>query len=254
MKNIADLIQTGLLAVLGDDERMTPEGRYIQAQQSGLPSQVGNRFSVQKQPNFSSPQQAFGIQPSEVNNLGYLPGQPRENSIRLLHSSFQQPLRAQAVQSEQEPFYMVGRRPLGKSGGVGNYFFNGPKWGVGSDHNLRLEHQHFMGSNGSNFGFTDTGEFEEKDREKDYSYDVPNIGNTKFKAKYMDMARLMVSEQMQSDSDQMKEIMESFSIEDGEYLVNSYHAYFNNCQDYVDNVIRTARELAKRNGDTLEIR
>lgn len=124
---------------------------------------------------------------------------------------------------------------------------------MGGDHNLRLEHQHFIGSDGSNFGFTDSGEFEEKGREKDYAYDVPNIGNTKFKAKYMDMARLMVGEQMQNDSDKMKETMEAFSIEDGEYLVNSYHAYFNNCQDYVDKVISTARELARRNGDSLEI-
>ena len=131
--------------------------------------------------------------------------------------------------------------------------FNGPRGGVGYDHNARLEHQHFIGSDGSNFGFTDTGEFEEKGRENEYSYDVPNIENTKFKAKYMDMARLMVGEQMQIDSDKMKETMEAFSIEDGEYLVNSYHAYFNNCQDYVDKVISTARELARRNGDTLEI-
>ncbi len=152
---------------------------------------------------------------------------------------------------------MVGRRPLDikiDSWDIGKWIYNDEDFGsIGGDHNSRLEHQHFIGSNGSNFGFTGTGEFEEKGREKDYAYDVPNIGNTKFKAKYMDMARLMVGEQMQIDSDKMKETMEAFSIEDGEYLVNSYHVYFNNCQDYVDKVISTARELARRNGDTLEI-
>ena len=137
---------------------------------------------------------------------------------------------------------------------LGKVIYNDGYFGdIGGDHNLRLEHQHFIGNHNKNFGFTDTGEFEEKGREKDYAYDVPGIGNTKFKAKYMDMARLMVGEQLQNDSERMKEIMDSFSIEDGSYLVNEYHAYFNNCQDYVDKVISTARELAKRNGDTLEI-
>ena len=132
--------------------------------------------------------------------------------------------------------------------------FNGPRGGVGYDHNARLEHQHFIGSDGSNFGFTDTGEFEEKGRENEYSYDVPNIENTKFKAKYMDMARLMAREQIEADVDQMKEQMEAFSIEDGEYLVNAYSFQSRNCQAYVDKVLGIARELAKRNGDTLEIK
>ena len=161
---------------------------------------------------------------------------------------------APAALSAQKSYYMVGRRPLGKTGGMGSLIFNGPKWGVGGDHNLRLEHQHFIGSDGSNFGFTDTGEFEEKGREKDYSYDVPNIGNTKYKAKYMDMARLMAREQMEADVDQMKKQMDAFSIEDGEYMVKAYSFQSRNCQEYVDKVIGIARELAKRNGDTLEIK
>ena len=152
---------------------------------------------------------------------------------------------------------MVGRRPLDIKIGswdIGKWIYNDEDFGsIGGDHNLRAEHQHFIGSDGSNFGFTDTGEFEEKGREKDYAYDVPNIENTKFKAKYMDMARLMAREQIEADVDQMKEQMEAFSIEDGEYLVNAYSFQSRNCQAYVDKVIGIARELAKRNGDTLEI-
>lgn len=158
--------------------------------------------------------------------------------------------------SVQEPYYMVGRRPLDWIWGghdLGSIAFR-LSGKAGKDHNLRLEHQHFLGSNGENFGFTDTGEFEEKSREKDYSYDVPNIGNTKFKAKYMDMARLMAREQIEADVDQMKEQMDAFSIENGEYMVNAYSFQSRNCQEYVDKVIGIARELAKRNGDSLEIR
>jgi len=168
------------------------------------------------------------------------------------------PILPVAAQEEGEiPYYLAKRRPLDFKVGsfdIGKWIYNDKDFGgIGGDHNLRLEHQHFIGSHNKNFGFIDTGEFEEKGREKEYAYDVPGIGDTKFKAKYMDMARLMVNEQMQNDSEKMKEIMDSFSIEDGSYLINEYHVYFNNCQDYVDKVISTARELAKRNGDTLEI-
>ncbi|WP_446424052.1 hypothetical protein, partial [Mailhella sp.] len=85
-------------------------------------------------------------------------------------------------------------------------------------------------------------------------YDIPGIGTTKYKSKYMDMARLMVGEQMQDYSDRIRELMDSFSIEKDKYSVNNYNMFFNNCQDYVDRVIETARELARRNGDTLEMR
>ena len=200
MKDITELIQSGLLAMLGDEgERKPPAISSMEhSQQQGAP----------------------------------------------------------ATLPVQEAYYMVGRRPLDWIWGrfnVGNFAY-GLSGRAGNDHNLRLEHQHFIGSNGENFGFTDTGEFEEKDREKDYSYDVPNIGNTKFKAKYMDMARLMAREQIEADVDQMKELMDAFSIEDGEYMVKPYSFQSRNCQEYVDKVIGIARELAKKNGDTLEVR
>lgn len=157
-------------------------------------------------------------------------------------------------QKKLEDYYMAGRRPLDFPFGVGHLLYNSRISEPDDNDNFRGEHQHFIGSNGKNFGFNDGGEFEEQGRENEYAYDIPGIGTAKYKSKYMDMARIMVGEQMQDYSNRIRELMDSFSIENDEYSVNTYSMFFNNCQDYVDRVIETARELARRNGDTLEIR
>ena len=270
MEHFGNFIRTGLLGALDWFGEQKPETQHFSIGMGGPSPTVsyhsGNRYEISNE-SFQSPQALPGTFAPAMPNAVWNPGSGMAGpaTAPAIWDTAQQkaypilPVAAQETRGQTEgiPYYRVGRRPLdwkwldinlGKGAYNDGYFGN-----IGGDHNLRLEHQHFIGSHNKNFGFIDTGEFEEKGREKEYAYDVPGIGDTKFKAKYMDMARLMVNEQMQNDSEKMKEIMDSFSIEDGSYLINEYHVYFNNCQDYVDKVISTARELAKRNGDTLEI-
>lgn len=258
MNHIGDFIQSGLLRALGWDDQQNLEEHSRSINMGGPSPTVSygtGKRSWSSGGSFPPQQFSHGALASMPQNAVWNPEQ--QDAYPILPTAAQG-LNGQASSAVQEPYYMVGRRPLDwKWQGVdlGKWIYNDEYFGgsIGGDYNLRAEHQHFIGSHNKNFGFTDTGEFEEKGRENDYTYDVPNIGDTKFKAKYMDMARLIAKEQIEADVDQMKDLMDAFSIEDGEYMVKEYSFQSRNCQEYVDKVIGIARELAKRNGDTLEI-
>ena len=108
-----------------------------------------------------------------------------------------------------------------------------------TDNNARLEHQHFWGDNGDNFGFMAENKSifkadgvvrsDDGHTLDEYKKDIPGLGTRKFKGVYIRMARDMLQEH---------------------YRI--YSLPLHNCQDYIDDVITVAGILAEENNDNLE--
>ena len=100
-----------------------------------------------------------------------------------------------------------------------------------TDNNARLEHQHFWGDDGDNFGFMGDSRVREDHGHtfEEYRDDIPGLAARKFKGIYIRMARDMLQEH---------------------YRI--YSLPLHNCQDYIDDVITVAGILAEENNDNLE--
>ena len=132
-------------------------------------------------------------------------------------------------------------------------FFNGPRGGVGYDHNARLEHQHFIGSDGSNFGLDSSGVFTEPpERLGEYQTNVPGLEGRKMKASYIDSARKKVEQRWQEIERSLQDANKATPFHKGmRQELNRYHLLGYNCQSYVDDVISEAEKEARRNGESL---
>ena len=128
---------------------------------------------------------------------------------------------------------------------------------VGWDWNLRAEHQHFIGSNGSNFGFGPDGVFSElQKKSEEYSFDIPGIGEKKLRADLIDEARAIIEKQKDEIQDALNKAnyQSHTTWDDANDLPRyKYNLFTNNCQDYVDEVIEVAQKLARRKGISLYI-
>ncbi|WP_458399308.1 hypothetical protein [Mailhella sp.] len=258
MKNIADFIQSGLLAMLGgQNESLTLEDRNPNFRQGGqipwgggFDPLNGHENMLQKLPYIPSQQGSFGISPYEIDDLVDRPGQylgPRESYVQLLSDKPQQAQGTLAEQPGQEPYYMVGRRPLN---GLQYAYPNMPE--AQDDVNSRFEHQHLWRNDGANFGLTNTGKFSEQGGSNGYSFDVPGHERTRYKAKYIEQAEKELDREWEEVERILRGAKENFPMSDDiDADMPRYHALRYNCQDYVDSVIERAWKKAKMNNDSL---
>ena len=264
MKSYADLIPTGLLAMLGEDDEglmlkeIRPQSQQAFPQAGGFGPQGGWGERAQKLPYIFPPQENFDLfapssaaaQGSHVRDffnrypLDQAPG-PIESHIQLYSDKPQQ---AQGAQAGQEiPYYMVGRRPLN---GLQHAYPTMPE--AQDDVNSRFEHQHLWRSDGVNFGLTTTGKFSEQGGRNDYSFDVPGHESTRYKAKYIEEAERELDREWEEVERVLRGAKENFPMSDDiDAEMPRYDTLRYNCQDYVDAVIERAWKKAKMNNDSL---
>ena len=255
MKNIADFIQSGLLAMLGgQNEGLTLEDRNPNFRQGGhvpwgggFDPLNGHENMLQKLPYIPSQQGSFGISPYEIDDLVDRPGQylgPRESYVQLLSDKPQQ---AQGTLAGQEiPYYMLGERPL-----------EGAEWmyGIAGNNDLRGRHQHFIKSDGSNFGFGPNGVFSEpQGKLGSYEYSVPGIGGKKIRGDLIDEARAIHEKQKEEIQEALNKAnyQTDTSWQNADELPRyQYNFIGNNCQDYAGEIMEIAQKLARRRGVSL---
>ena len=250
--------------MLGEDDKglmledVSPEpqqgSQFPQAGGFGPQGRWGER--AQKLPYIPSPENLNPFAPSSAAAQGshardffnrypldQAPG-PIESHIQLYGDKPQQ---AQGAQAGQEPYYMVGRRPLN---GLQHAYPNMPE--AQDDVNSRFEHQHLWRNDGANFGLTTTGKFSEQGGSNGYSFDVPGHENTRYKAQYIEQAEKELDREWEEVERVLRGAKENFPMSDDiDADMPRYHALRYNCQDYVDSVIERARKKAKLNNDSL---
>lgn len=230
MKSFADLIPTGLLAMLGEDDK------GLMLEDVSPEPQQGSKFP-----------QAGGSPSSAIRDLAYRPEQypgPIESHIQLYGDKPQQ---AQGAQAGQEiPYYMLGERPL-----------DGAEWmyGIAGNNDLRGRHQHFIKSDGSNFGFGPNGVFSEPHGKLGgYEYAVPEIGDKKIRADLIDEARAIHEKQKEEIQEALNKAnyQTNTSWQNADELPRyQYNFIGNNCQDYAGEIMEIAQKLARRRGVSL---
>ena len=100
--------------------------------------------------------------------------------------------------------------------------------------NLRYDHMHFVGSEGSNFGLTDTGEFSESQEDlKKYQVEAP-----KYRKEYIDRARLDVAQERKKNKWDTA-LNQNFELP-------PYNAVVHNCQHYFAEVLQQAQKYETR--------
>lgn len=137
--------------------------------------------------------------------------------------------------------YQVGRRPLDRvKDGYGVVF--GP--------HLRVEHQQFIASDGRNFGFLGPqGVGDEPGRIREYAFDIPDYGTTRYDAQCIEQARAEVEKKWRETLDTGSELARRHA-DFPQDMDDSwrYHLIANNCQDYVADVLRRAEAIARTKG------
>ena len=191
--------------------------------------------------------QAGGSPSSAIRDLAYRPEQypgPIESHIQLYGDKPQQ---AQGAQAGQEiPYYMLGERPL-----------DGAEWmyGIAGNNDLRGRHQHFIKSDGSNFGFGPNGVFSEPHGKLGgYEYAVPEIGDKKIRADLIDEARAIHEKQKEEIQEALNKAnyQTNTSWQNADELPRyQYNFIGNNCQDYAGEIMEIAQKLARRRGVSL---
>lgn len=261
MKSYADLIPTGLLAMLGEDDEglmlkeirpHTPQGwQYPQA--GGFGPQNAGMKMLQKLPYIPPQHEGFAPPASGIRDLAYRPEQYSGSSAS--HFQLLSSQQAQAGQSWQEPYYIVGRRPLDFKGSHIPYNDPGGWADRGWDHDLRWEHQHFIKSDGSNFGFGPNGVFSESQGKLgSYAYDIPGIGGKKIRADLIDEARAIHEKQKEEIQEALNKAnyQTDTSCQNADELPRyQYNLIGNNCQDYAGEIMEIAQKLARRRGVSL---
>ena len=128
------------------------------------------------------------------------------------------------------PFYRMGVRPLNIAGG---------DWAYGkrvSNLNQHIEHMHFVGSDGSNFGLTDSERplVEKPEQLKRYQMESP-----KYRQEYIDRARDELEAEWQTKKAEAHQ--SSFGTALRRYSLPSY-----NCQHYFAEIIKRAQSYETR--------
>ena len=128
------------------------------------------------------------------------------------------------------PYYRMGVRELGLPGGTGEEIY-GRKVPL---FNLHLDHMHFVGNEGSNFGLTDSGEFSESvEGLKKYQVEAP-----KYRKEYIDKARLDVAQEREKNKWDTA-LNQNFELP-------PYNAVVHNCQHYFAEVLQQAQKYETR--------
>ena len=128
------------------------------------------------------------------------------------------------------PYYRMGVRELGLPGGTGEEIY-GRKVPL---FNLHLDHMHFVGNEGSNFGLTGSGEFSESVEDlKKYQVEAP-----KYRKEYIDKARLDVAHEREKN--QMDTALNQ------NFVPPTYNAVVHNCQHYFAEVLQQAQKYETR--------
>ena len=128
------------------------------------------------------------------------------------------------------PYYRMGVRELGLPGGTGEEIY-GRKVPL---FNLHLDHMHFVGSEGSNFGLTGSGEFSESVEDlKKYQVEAP-----KYRKEYIDKARLDVAQEREKNKWDTA-LNQNFELP-------PYNAVVHNCQHYFAEVLQQAQKYETR--------
>ena len=122
------------------------------------------------------------------------------------------------------PYYRMGVRPLESRALSRRYGERVP----GTD--LHVEHMHFVGSDGSNFGLTFGGTFSESMQDlTNYQVEAP-----KYRKEYIDRAKIEVDRKWEE-----RKILERFSQD---YNPFTYNILTHNCQQYFAEVLQQAQE------------
>lgn len=128
------------------------------------------------------------------------------------------------------PYYRMGVRALGLPGDIGKKLY-GRKVML---FNLHYDHMHFVGSEGSNFGLTDTGEFSESaENVKKYQVEAP-----KYRKEYIDRARLDVAQKWEENQND--------TALNQNFKPPVYSAVARNCQHYFAEVLQQAQKYETR--------
>ena len=128
------------------------------------------------------------------------------------------------------PYYRMGVRELGLPGGTGEEIY-GRKVPL---FNLHLDHMHFVGNEGSNFGLTGSGEFSESVEDlKKYQVEAP-----KYRKEYIDKARLDVAQEREKNKWDTA-LNQNFELP-------PYNAVVHNCQHYFAEVLQQAQKYETR--------
>lgn len=138
------------------------------------------------------------------------------------------------------PYYVLGMRPLEIRGFKDQY---AKQRGWRGQH---VEHMHFLGSDGSNFGEMKGKGVVEDDPELLRHYEVEPI---KYDKALIDEARAIEEKRW---NDKMKKNWNTPTAS-GAYISDRdrYRFYSDNCQDYAFRVLKTAGELARATGRKL---
>ena len=248
MNHIGDFIQSGLLGALGWDDQQNLEEHSRNINMGGPSPTVS--YGTGKR-SWSS----GGSFPPQQFSHGALASMP-QNAVWNPEQQDAYPILSAAVQKEAYSghTYQVGRRLLGIPFAQIPYNESGDEDGAGKDHNRRAEHQHFIGSDGINFGLNPSGIFEENPEElSKYTFDIPNIEDRRMKGVYIDAAREKIERRWQEIERLLEDKNSRSPIFKG--MARRRRARYNlfdyNCQHLVDDVISEAEKEAKRNGESL---
>ena len=127
------------------------------------------------------------------------------------------------------PYYRMGVRELGIPY-IGKSLYG--KRPLKMD--LHYDHMHFVGSEGSNFGLTGSGEFSESAEDlKKYQVEAP-----KYRKEYIDRARLEVASQWEKS--------EWETMVNQNYKPPTYSVMTRNCQHYFAAVLQQAQKYETR--------
>ena len=128
-------------------------------------------------------------------------------------------------------------------------------YGIAGNNNLRGRHQHFIKSDGSNFGFGQNGIFSEPHEKLGiYEYAVPGIGGKKIRADLIDEARAIYEKQKEEIQEALNKAnyQTDTSWQNADELPRyQYNFIGNNCQDYAGEIMEIAQKLARRKGVSL---
>ena len=137
--------------------------------------------------------------------------------------------------------YQVARRPLENAKGF---------YGFSLGPHLRGEHQQFIGSDGRNFGFLGpVGVGADPGHIREYTFDIPDYGRTKYDAECIDPAR----EEADRDWAKVRETAEEMARLNPDFPQDMddswrYNLIADNCQDYVADVLKRAEAIARKKG------
>ena len=134
----------------------------------------------------------------------------------------------------EREYYVIGRRPLD---GLELRFLATASW--------PLEHRHFIANDGNNRGF-----FLEGAREDDpgYANKYQYYDDRKYDAQIMDEAFQIYDQRFGRDTvNKISEEILGETLKEG----SMYHLLANNCQAYVKDVLKIARDIAVSKGKSL---